>query len=366
MGLPVGLAAATRGDALAAVQLSSTPPGNLQGAYITMRSGEAQGRRVMVTGVVGNTILLGGLFSAEGEVKTGDEVDIDNSIYLATQTYHRHQVVEPEEYYACKQFLNADGSPTYPQRPLLPNYRTAETRSHVQSGRFEGKMIVVECLMDEAAYPWKADWYRSKVQEALGPGVDDQYRLWYVDNALHVSPASYMTPGEGGATTTGYSSVETRIVSYAGILQQALRDVAAWAEKGVAPPESTSYEVDENVQIVVPASASARKSIQPVVTLTVNRGERADIKVGQSVTLEAVAEVPPSSGSIVLAEWDFDGTGPTPKSRTSHPRPRSRSTPPIRSPRREPISPWCGWRRTAKVTRKRLMRSPRILPVCAS
>jgi hypothetical protein len=313
MGLPVAISAGTRADALAAVQLSSMPAGNVQGAFVNIRSGGAQGKRVMATGVVGNTLLLGGLFAREGQVQAGDQVDIDNSIYLAAQTYHRHQVVEPEEYYVCKQFLSADGSPKYPQRPLLPNYRTEQARDQVQSGHFNGKMIVMECLMDEAAYPWKADWYRSKVRAALGPKMDDQYRLWFVDHAMHVSPNSYMTPSEGGATNAAFSPVNTRIISYAGVLQQALRDVAAWAERGVAPAESTSYRIDD-AQVVVPPTASARKSIQPVVTLTVNGGARADIQVGHSVKLQAVAEAPPKSGSIVSAEWDFDGAGAYPES----------------------------------------------------
>ena len=312
MGLPVAIAAGTRADALSAIQISSLPPGNLQGAYVNLLSGGAQGRRIMVTGVVGNTILLGGLFSREGQVKVGDQVDIDNSIYLATQTYHRHQLPPPDEFYTWKQYLNADGSPKYPQRPLLPNYRTKEVREDMQGGRFAAKMIVMECLMDEAAYPWHADWYRSHVRAALGPKFDDQYRLWFVDHAMHVTPNSYMTPSEGGAADAAFSPVNTRIVSYAGLLQQALRDVAAWAERGIAPPESTSYKMDDG-QVVVPVTAAERKSIQPVVTLTVNGGARADVRVGQSVKLDAVAEAPPKTGSIVSAEWDFDGTGAYPE-----------------------------------------------------
>ena len=109
--------------------------------------------------------------------------------------------------------------------------------------------------MDEAAYPWQADWYRSKVRAALGSRFDDQYRLWFVDNAMHVTPNSYMTPSEGGATNAAFSPVNTRIVSYAGLLQQALRDVAAWAERGIAPPESTSYKMDD-AQVVVPPTAA--------------------------------------------------------------------------------------------------------------
>ena len=58
----------------------------------------------------------------------------------------------------------------------------------LQTGRFAGKMIVVEALMDEAAYPWQADWYRSQVQQALGDRLGDQFRLWFVDRAMHTGP----------------------------------------------------------------------------------------------------------------------------------------------------------------------------------
>jgi hypothetical protein len=311
MGLPVAIAAGTRADALAAVKLSSVPRGPLQGAFLTLRSGAAEGRRIMVTGVVGDIVLLGGLFSTEGVVQAGDMVDIDNSIYLASQTYHRHQNLAPE-YHVWDQFRSPDGSLVYPERPLLGNAGAVGSGFASQSGKFDCKMIVVECLMDEAAYPWQADWYRSKVRAALGPRFDDHYRLWFVDNAMHVSPSSYMTPGEGGRTDAGHSWVDTHIVSYAGVLQQALRDVVAWVERGTPPPESTSYELIDG-QVKVPLAAEARKSIQPIVTLTVNGCERADVLVGGEVEFHAVAEAPPRAGSIVSAEWDFDGQGAYPE-----------------------------------------------------
>jgi hypothetical protein len=174
------------------------------------------------------------------------------------------------------------------------------------------KMIVMENLMDEAAYPWQGDWYRNRVREHLGAKIDDSYRLWYVDHAMHVSPGSYLAVGEGGNINAGYSSVDTHIISYSGILQQALRDVVAWAEKGVAPPPTTAYKIEDG-QVIVPPTASERKGIQPVVTLTANGGARADIQVGQSVKFEAVAEAPTGTGLIVLAQWDFDGSGAFPE-----------------------------------------------------
>jgi hypothetical protein len=76
----------------------------------------------------------------------------------------------------------------------------------------------------------------------------------------------------------------------------------------VAPPASTNYRVDDG-QVVVPPDASERLGVQPVVSLTVDDGERAAVPVGGELTFRAVAEVPPGTGAIVAVEWDFDGSG---------------------------------------------------------
>jgi hypothetical protein len=164
-------------------------------------------------------------------------------------------------------------------------------------------MIVVDTLMDEAAVPWQADWYRQLVASVLGSHLDDHYRLWYVDHAMHTAPL--VAPGEPNPVRT------TRVVSYAGVLQQALRDLANWVENGVAPPESTEYEVVDG-QVIVPPRAATRRGIQPVVTLTANSGFKAEVTVGDPVHFTATVEVPPQTGTIVSAEWDFEGDGSYP------------------------------------------------------
>jgi hypothetical protein len=164
-------------------------------------------------------------------------------------------------------------------------------------------MIVVNCIMDEAAYACGSVEYRKLVEDALGDRIDDQYRLWLVDHTLHTGPV--VMPDAPRPVST------TRVVSYAGALQQALRDVAAWVERGIAPPPSTQFEVDD-CQIVVGATAAERRGIQPVAAVTANGGERADVAVGEAVRFEAVVEVPPGAGTVVHAEWDFEGTGDYP------------------------------------------------------
>ena len=55
--------------------------------------------------------------------------------------------------------------------------------------------------------------------------------------------------------------------------------------------------------------ALRRRGVQPLVSLSVDGGARADVLVGGEVTLRTVAEVSPGAGFIVALEWDFDGAG---------------------------------------------------------
>jgi hypothetical protein len=146
--------------------------------------------------------------------------------------------------------------------------------------------------MDQDALPWQADWYRSRVADVLGPRLDDNFRVWFTDHALH---AEMLPRG-------------THTVSYFGVIHQALRDLSAWVEKGAAPPASTSYKVVDG-QVLVPPTAAERKGLQPVVTVTADGGARAEVKAGEPVTFSAIVEVPPGAGRVVVAEWDFDGSG---------------------------------------------------------
>jgi len=307
MGGSLSISAGQAGNVVpAGFELESVPEGDIQGASIYLKNGKAEGCVVYAVAAFDNMVML-----AYGEenyqflssVKVGDKVQIDNSNYLATQTYHRHQVPAPE-YYVWDQFRGADGKPLYPQRPEIIGPRHAyQGAGSVQTGKFEGKMIVVEMLMDEAAYPWQADWYRSKVKAALGEKFDDNYRLWFIDNAMHTPPVI--------SALDSHPAITTRVIHYGGVLQQALRDVSAWVEKGVAPPASTTYKVVDG-QVEVPPTAAERKGIQPVVTLAVNGSDRADVKFGKKLKFSAVIETPPDTGSVVSVEWDFEGNGDYP------------------------------------------------------
>ena len=277
-------------------------PGRDPYIYATMLkvlTGEATGFAVPLADIKGDAVSVGPGFGitnmAEmlGKIKPGDRVSLDNFDYLALQTYHRHQV--PDSSYApWDQFKDENGQPLYPQRPQIFGTRLATSGcSTVQSGLYEGKMIVVASLMDEAAFPWNADWYRQKVNEKMGGNESDHFRLWYVNRALHGDLATM--------------PAEHHIVSYLGVLHQALLDVSAWVEKGIAPAPSTVYSIDDG-QVSTPAHAAERKGIQPTVQLLANGDQCARVKVGEIVRFSAVAALPAGTGRLVAAEWNFDGS----------------------------------------------------------
>jgi hypothetical protein len=289
------------GARVAALRLKLTPPPiDFIGGDLIVMSGAAKNKRLPLARIVGDIAVLG---VADQDVANllaaNDEVQIDNSNFLAAQTYHRHQVPGPE-YKVWDQFRRPDGKPMYPQRPMLlgPVF-TQATAGSLPTGAFEGKIILVESLWDREALPWSADWYRGLVQKHFGDASDDHFRLWYTDHALH---------GDEGQLEDA-----THVVSYNGILHQALRDLSAWVEKGIAPPASTSYRVDDG-QVIVPPTAEERRGVQPVVRVQANAAARSDVAVGEPVTFTGTIAVPPGTGSIIAAQWDFDGAGTFPVS----------------------------------------------------
>jgi hypothetical protein len=266
------------------------------GGDLIIKTGAAAGKTLQITKIVGDKIILGPVDAAVlALVKAGDDVQVDNSNFLAVQTYHRHQLPPSvEEYPVYKQFVDKDGKPIYPQRPFL--LATAFTKGASggvsTTGKFKGKLILLESIMDREAFAWQADWYRNKVKEAQGNNIDNNFRLWYTDHAPHGDITIEDDP--------------TRTVSYLGILQQALLDISAWVEKGIAPAATTNYNIVDG-QVVIPPTANERRGIQPVVKVKANGDKRADVKVGQPVIFTAEVEVPKGMGKVVAAAWHFEG-----------------------------------------------------------
>ena len=281
-----------------AIELDVAPPAgrDMTGFNIQINSGASAGKLIVLGGMSGKFAMFqfgpasGSLRDISEGIQPGDEVQIDNSNFLAFETYYRHTIQGPDAY-VCDQFRHEDGTPIYPQRSWTMNEGFVQSGMGSQiTGNFHGKMIVLQYLLDWDAHPWFADWYRNRVREKLGSGLTDRYRLYYVDHCTH-----------------GQAPDPTRTVPYLGALQQALRDVAAWAERGVEPLPETSYRVDDG-QVLVPETAGEREGIQPVPTVQANGAERTEVRVGEPVTFTAVVETPWGAGSIVSAEWDFQAT----------------------------------------------------------
>lgn len=276
------------------LELESVPEHSdyVEGVNITILSGEAQGKVLKLDHDEENRLYLGMCFGVDdiaavlALIQPGDRVALDNSDFIAIQSYYRHQVPADPAFHAWDQFRDAEGQPTLPQRRNVFGYSMTGTGT-VQDGQIQGKVIVIQSLMDESTCPWCADWYRGKIAEALGS--DSHMRVWYMDRCLH---------GDDGIQRN------TQVVNYLGALHQALLDVSDWVERGVEPLPTTNYRLEDG-QIVVPDSARERRGIQPVPVLLVNGAVCTHVKVGEIVTLTASAQAPEQAGKITALDFDF-------------------------------------------------------------
>lgn len=285
----------------ASIEVQEVPLGEnlfLRGVDITFESGAANGKKLRLGRIDGNRLIPSMSYGADSFeeiiqlIQPGDEVSLDNSNYIAIQTYHRHQVPEDPSFHAFDQYRDEQGRPLYPQRDMVISYGfTAGGCGSVQDGKIQGKVIVMNNLMD-GNFPWQADWYRRKVEEVYGEDAKDCFRLWYNDNCPH---------GD-------VSDVEDklRVVSYLGMLRQALLDLARWAEKGITPADISGYQLIDN-QVILEDAVDRRGGIQPVVKLLADGSECARAKVGQPVAFCANIEMPGAAGVFEKADWSFEG-----------------------------------------------------------
>lgn len=245
-------------------------------------------------------------------LRPGGKVTLDNRDYLALQTYHRHQIPDLERYRRVAathkyfpelpaefphmprwdQYLDAAGKPIYPQRDMIGPAGTYSGTGSFHNGRFHGRMMSLQTMMDIDAFPADGHWFRTLVHE-VGNGA--RYRLYYFDHAEHTYHRV-----KGGR--------QAHLVSYRGALEQLLFDLAAWVEEGAEPPAETRYTT-ERALVTLPPTAAARRGIQPVVHLQADGDVRADIARGESVTFRGLIQVPPAAGKVIKVEWDFIGNG---------------------------------------------------------
>jgi hypothetical protein len=269
--------------------LDSAAPASRTPLDFTLYAADGTTRIGTLAGTLNGTeFTLGSGNSADvlNALVAGAKLRIDNRWTLALASYHRHQVPTRPGFYAWDQFRDAAGQPLYPQRAveLGPQVSLGVTGGGTFTGAFTGKMIMVSHLLDVDAFPWDADWYRKQV------GSDENLRVWFNDHADHVGPRA------------------PHLIDATGILQQALRDVSAWAERGVAPPRSTQYSATDS-QISVPAKAGVRRGVQPVIDLTADGQTAVKVQAGKPVTVKARIQAAPGTGKIVSTAWDIKGDG---------------------------------------------------------
>ena len=238
------------------------------------------------------------------KVKAGDHVELDNSNYIAIQTYHRHQVPD-ETFHAWDIFRNPDGTAIYPQRAMLLGPIFAKSGAGgIQEGTPQCKIIVLESHMDESAFPWQADWYRERILDyckETGRDLDDTMRLYYLEHCMHTD----CLEGNGGD--------HDHIVSYLGARHQALLDLSDWVERGIAPAPTTGYTMDGG-QVLLADTAAQRRGVQAVVRLHAaadgwSVGERIEVKAGEPVHFVAEVEIPAGGGLLEEVSWGFENDG---------------------------------------------------------
>jgi Tannase and feruloyl esterase/PKD domain len=287
-----------------AIEIEGLPSGYRLGAGVQLMSGDAAGRQLYTMATAGDVFMCDGQGEANLKrfdgVKAGDEVHVDNRKFLAFCYFHRHHVMDDPQFDGLK--LN--GVPIYPQHPVP---EMSPLMGVAYTGQYEGKLLWIHHTHDSSLWPSQGVVYEAAVAQAQGPAArDERFRLQWTQNAEHMGPAHLP-----GSPTRAASSW---LIDYNPIIEQGLVDLFAWVEDGTPPP-STVYSYDSG-QVSLPATAADRGGIQPVVSLTVNGAERADVGVGETIDLEAHAETPPDGGSIISIEWDFDGQGTYPVSET--------------------------------------------------
>ncbi len=285
------------------IELEEVPHGEnlyLEGVNITPRTGAAAGKVLLLKDIVykpgekGGYLTIGmcyGMDDLEGVlscIAAGDVVELDNSDYIAIQSYYRHQCPPDPDFHAWDQFRKEDGTPAIPQRSFVmgPGFTGTGT---VQDGNIQGKVINIQALMDESTCPWCADWYKKKVEKTKGSLKD--HRVYYMERCMH------------GDTDT---RVNYMVVNYMGALRQALKDLADWVERGIEPLPSTSYELGTDGQIHLEKEIRKRFGLQPAVNITANGEKCARVKAGELVDFQVDVQMPEGAGEVTEMILSFE------------------------------------------------------------
>ena len=118
------------------LELKELPQGDdlyLEGLSMIFQSGASKGATLLMgkkmhsSGQPGGIVTIGSAYgmSDVGEtlkkVQPGDEILLDNSDYIAVQSYYRHQVPEDLSFHAWYQFRDENSKPVTAQRPPFPS-----------------------------------------------------------------------------------------------------------------------------------------------------------------------------------------------------------------------------------------------------
>ena len=284
------------------IELEQLPAGEdmyLKGVNITFESGESCGKQLLMgdmvrdTGTGGGYLTIGMCYGMDdlhgvlSRVRPGDKVSLDNSDYIAIQSYYRHQTPSDLSFHAWDQFRDENGRPILPQRSNVMGYGFTGTGT-VQDGDIQGKVIVVQALTDESTCPWCGDWYRSKVRETKGS--EDDFRIYYMQRCMH---------------NDSYDSENNMVVNYKGALAQSILDMADWIQEGKEPLKSTVYQ-RVGGQIVEEPDPAKRCGVQAGIILTVNGGKCVKVKAGGEFVLRAEITLPEQSGEVTSVCYDFN------------------------------------------------------------
>jgi hypothetical protein len=296
-----GIFATSRRGALPlGIEVKGLKGGYRLGAGVRVMTGTAAGRQLYCTTPAGDVMLCDGRAEANiarfRDVRPGDEVHIDNRRFLAFCYFARHHLMDEPQFDSFR----LDGRPIYRQHevPLM-----SPLMGVGYSGQFSGKLIWVHHTHDASLWPPQGVVYQQAVLASQGPkGAAERFRLRWAENAEHVPPFM-LSRGSGRAPNTW-------LIDYLPIVEQTLADLIAWVERGVDPVPTNFQYVDGKV--ILPADATQRSGIQQVVAVTANGAQRAEVRVGEPVTLKVRTTVPPGAGKIIDVQWDFDGSGQFP------------------------------------------------------
>lgn len=282
-----------------AVEITGVGTGYRLGTGVRITGGKAAGRQLYCTAFADDIFFCDGVAEANlrrfNDVEIGDSVHVDNKKFLAFCYFYRHHLMPDAQF----DYLRLDGTPIYPrhdvplQSPLM---------GVPYSGQYEGKLLWVHHTHDSSLWPPQGIIYREAVEQAQGAAGLERFCLRWTENAEHIPPM--FAPSDPARASS------TWLVNYQPIIEQSLVDLADWVEKDIAPAATTYSYVDGRISL--PATARERGGIQPVVSVEANGAGRAEVAVGQEMTLSVTAEVPPHSGTIIAVEWDFEASGDFP------------------------------------------------------